>query len=242
MLIAPVKWTNNFQFAFLRFFNWPLSIGENISLSANTRQQLGGADAVPRRKYRELLNHKANLEARLRDAEATIEKLSGLRDRFALGNAKLVEALVYAAPIDKSRGEIFIDKGNDCKLGRGQFVLAENSIVGTISDVSLAGARVKLFTNPTSNIAIKMGGTKGFMRGSGGKLARIPMMRHKAEAGTAVMAASMAGFLNTPIIVGKVLRCERNTESAVLWDIIVEPACDIEQLNDVLVIVMNPQN
>ena len=41
--------------------------------------------------------------------------------------------------------------------------------------------------------------------------------------------------------VGKVLRCERNAESAVLWDIIVEPACDFEQLNDVIVIVMNPQ-
>ena len=241
LLIAPAKWTNSFQFAFLRVFNWPLSIGENISLSVGTRQQLGDADAVSRKKYRELLNHYANLEARLRQAEATIDKLSGVRNRYALGNARLVQSLVYPSTIDISAGEIFIDKGSDRELAKGQFVLSENSIVGTLSAVSAVGARVKLLTSPTSNIAVEMGGTKRYMRGDGDNLARIPMMKYKPEVGTAVMAAKKAGFLNTPIIVGKVLRCERNAESAALWDIIVEPACDIEQLNDVIVIVMNPQ-
>jgi hypothetical protein len=27
----------------------------------------------------------------------------------------------------------------------------------------------------------------------------------------------------------------------VLWDVIVEPVCDMERLNDVVVIVMNPE-
>jgi len=34
--------------------------------------------------------------------------------------------------------------------------------------------------------------------------------------------------------------CERNKESPLLWDITVEPVCDIETLSDVAVIVMNP--
>jgi cell shape-determining protein MreC len=54
------------------------------------------------------------------------------------------------------------------------------------------------------------------------------------------MAAKSPGLLNAPIIVGRVARCERNAESAVLWDVIVEPVCDMERLNDVVVIVMNP--
>ena len=54
------------------------------------------------------------------------------------------------------------------------------------------------------------------------------------------MAGRKPGFLNAPMIIGKVLRCERNAKSPMLWDIVVEPVCDFEQLNDVAVIVINP--
>ncbi|MBN2136527.1 MAG: rod shape-determining protein MreC [Sedimentisphaerales bacterium] len=241
LLIAPAKWTSSFQFAFLRVFRWPLSIGENISLSVENRGIGGDSETVSRKKYRELLNHYANMEARLRQEQAKVEQLTGVRESFALGNTKLVEALVYPVSIGKGNSEILIDKGADSSLAKGQFVLAENSIVGTISEVSTAGARVRLITSTASNMAVDIGGTKRFMRGTGDNLAKIPMMKNKIEAGTAVMAARKAGVLNTPITVGRVLRCDRNMDSAVLWDIIVEPACDIQQLNDVVVVVMNPQ-
>jgi hypothetical protein len=43
------------------------------------------------------------------------------------------------------------------------------------------------------------------------------------------------------MIIGKVAECKRDDENPSLWDITVEPACDIERLNDVAVIVMNQQ-
>jgi cell shape-determining protein MreC len=242
LLIAPSEWTNNFQFAFLRIFDWPLSIGENISLSVRARRRVHNTDVVSRKQYRELLNYCANVEARLRQQEKEVERLSGLRDKFPLGNAKLVSALVYPASIDRSHGEVIIDKGKDHQLAKGQFVLAENSIIGTVSDVSSGGARIKLFTSPASAIGVEIAGTKGLMHGSGGNLAKIPMIKYKPTFGAEVLAARKGGFLSVPMIVGKVHHCERNRESAVLWDIIVEPVCDIEQLNDVTVIVMNPQD
>jgi cell shape-determining protein MreC len=241
LIIAPTEWTSSFQLAFLRIFNWPLSIGENISLSARARGRVDDANAVPGEKYRALLNYCTSLEAQLRDERERLDKLTGLRERFPFGNAKLVEALVYPGSIDRAHGEISVDKGKESQLAKGQFVLADNSIIGTVSGVSAGGARVNLFTSPASNIPVEIAGTKRFMRGEGNNVAKIPMMKDKPKIGAEVMAAKSPGLLNAPIIVGRVARCERNAESAVLWDVIVEPVCDMERLNDVVVIVMNPE-
>jgi len=177
----------------------------------------------------------------LRDEQKRVEYLTGLRDTYPLGDAKLVEALVYSASIDKSSGDIFIDKGSKDGLVKGQFVLAQNSIIGTVSEVSSGGARVKLLTSPTSYIPVEIDGTKRFMQGAGGNVARISMMRNKPKPGSSVMAAKRAGLLSAPMIVGKIARCERNVESAVFWDATVEPVYSLDHLNDVIVIVMNPQ-
>lgn len=242
LFIAPAKWTNNFHFAFLRLFNWPLSIGENITLSVGTREPVSAnADSVPRAEHNRLKNYCANLEAKLLREQQRIEALTSLPNRSFLGNAALVEALVYKAkPIDKANGEISIYHDGNAELTQGQFVLAENSIIGTISDVSSVGTRVKLITSPKSSIAVEIGGIKRYMQGQGGNLARIPMMKQKQDLGSDVMAARKAGILGTPIIVGRVLRYEVNAESAALWDIIVQPAFDIDRLNDVMVLVMKP--
>ncbi len=236
-LFAPPELTNEFHDAFFRVFYWPLSIGKNLSLSVRTRQPLGDTGVVPRREYDKLL---ANLEGQLREERKKVEMLSGLRNRFPLEAGDLQVASVFPGSFDKLHGELSIDKGKDGKVAKGQFVLADDSIIGTIGDVSLRGARVELFTNPTSNIAVEVANTKRLMQGSGNNLARIPMMKQKVKMGSEVMASRKTGFLNAPMIIGKVLRYERNAKSPVLWDIIVEPVCDFEQLNGVAVIVMNP--
>jgi len=220
LFIAPAKWTNNFQFAFLRVFNWPLSVGQNITLSVGTRERLTDEDSVSRAAHNQLKNYCANLEAKLIRQQQRIEMLTGLPSKSFLGNAKLIEAFVYTFSVDKVNGEMTIDAGGNKELAKGQFVLSENSIIGTISDVSPVGARVKLLSSPTSNIPVQMGGVKRYMQGIGDNLAKVPMIEHKPKIGTEVMAARMAGVLSTPIIVGRVLRCERNADSPTLWDVV----------------------
>jgi hypothetical protein len=51
---TPQKVTNKFQFAFARFFRWPLSIGRSISLSLPAQQPVTGF--VSRREYDQLQN------------------------------------------------------------------------------------------------------------------------------------------------------------------------------------------
>ena len=82
------------------------------------------------------------------------------------------------------------------------------------------------------------------MQGSGKNSAKVQLVstKYKIKAGDVVYAQKKPGFLGTPVIVGTVAQCKVNDENPLLWDIAVQPACDLESLTEVAVIVMNPQN
>jgi rod shape-determining protein MreC len=236
-LSAPQNLTNKFQFAFARIFRWPLSIGRSITLSARTQPQL--TDVVSRRKYDQLQNYLANLTEELNQEHRKVEKLSGLRNRRPLEGAALVLADIITASADG----LVINRGQNDGLQKGQFVLGDNSIIGTISDVSLRTARIEPITATTSNIAAQMGELKTAIQGDGKNSVKVRLVsiKHKIKIGDKVYACKKPGLLDTPIIIGTVAQCKRDDENPLLWDITVKPACNIEELNDVAVIIMNPQ-
>lgn len=238
-LFAPQGLTNKFQFAFARIFRWPLSVGRNISLAARTQQPTNAPD----NKEDRYQNYIADLEAKLKQEHQKVEELSGLRNRLPLEGAKLMLADVITATTDRLHSELTINCGADEGLARGQFVLADNSIIGTISETSSRTARVRLFTDPTSKIAIKIGklNIERIMQGSGKDSAKIQLlqMEHKVKTGDIVYASKKAGFLDAPMIIGKVAQCKRDDENPSLWDITVKPVCDIEKLTSVAVIIIN---
>ena len=243
-LFAPQNLTNKFQLAFARIFRWPLSIGRNISLSAHTQSARGGlTDVVSRREYNKLQNHLANLTEQLYQKHQKVENLSGLRDRLPLKGAKLVLADVIREFIDGLRSEFIINRGENDGLAQGQFVLGDNSIIGTISYVSSRTALVKLVTDSTSKIAVKIAELNRVMQGTGSNSAKVQLLsiKHKVKIGDVVYASKKPGFLDAPMIIGTVAQCKRDDENPSLWDITVKPASDIERLNSVAVIIMNPQ-
>ena len=239
LLFSPGNLTNKFQFAFHRIFRWPLSIGRNISLSAGTRQRLREKDVVSRDEYKRLLNHLANVIQQRDDAQQIVQTLSKMRNIPAWERMGFVLADVTTASNNELRSELIINRGSDDGLIKGQFVLADNSVIGTICDVSSHEARVRLFTDPASNIAVKIAGSERVMKGIGNNLALIRMVKQEVKIESKVMAGKKPGFLDIPMIIGKVARCERNAQPLV-WDITVEPVCDIQKAENVAVIVMNP--
>ncbi|MHC4157940.1 MAG: rod shape-determining protein MreC [Planctomycetota bacterium] len=242
-LFAPQNLTNKFQFAFTRIFCQPLSIGRNISLSTRTRQTF--ADVVSRREYNKLQNHLANVTKELLEKNNELEEISGLRGRLqALEGAKLVLADVITASIDGSRCEFIINRGGDDGLAMGQFVLGDNSIIGSISDVSPRTAKVKLITDPTCKIAVNIRKSKTVIEGNGRNSAKVKLLsiKHKVKTGDYVYATKKPGLLDTPIVVGTVAQCKEDDVNPVLWDITVKPVCAIEKLSEVAVIIMNPQD
>ncbi|GAF84958.1 unnamed protein product [marine sediment metagenome] len=173
-----------------------------------------------------------------------LEKLSGLYDRFVWEGVNFVLADVITAFIDGSRSEFIINRGINDGLAKGQLVLGHYSIIGTISDLDSRTARVRLVTDPTSKIAVKIAelNVGGIMQGNGNNSAKIQLLpiKHKIKIGDIVYVRKKPGFLDTSMIVATVAQCKRDGENALLWDITVKPACDIQRLNNVAVIIMNP--
>jgi cell shape-determining protein MreC len=203
LLFAPQNLTNDLQFAFARVFRWPLTIGKNVSLYVTETQP---AQSVNFDKKSEYENHIANLQAQLDEKNQELIEVKMLRDRsHALENAGLLMADVISSSINETRSELTINRGQNDGLAKGQFVLRDNSIIGTISDISPRTAKVTLFTDPASRIAVRIGNLNidRLMQGRGKDEAKI---RHPS-----------------------------------MWDITVKPVCDIERLNSITVIIMNPQ-
>jgi rod shape-determining protein MreC len=236
-LLGPQNLTNKFQFAFAHIFRWPLNIGRTITLSARTQPQL--TDVVSRREYDQLQNYLANLTEELNRERQKVKELSRLRNRRPLEGA----GLMLAEVITSSTEGFIINRGQNDGLQKGQFVLGDNSIIGTISDVSPRTAKVELITKTTSSIAVKIGRLKAVIQGDGKNSAKVQLVstKHKIKIGDKVYACKKPGLLDTPVIIGTVTQCKTADENPLLWDITVKPACDIRKLAEVAVIIMNPQ-
>lgn len=242
LFFTPRNLTNKLQFAFVRIFHLPLSLSRNASLSARSEPLV--AEVVSRGLYDRLQNHLTNVTEQLYQEHQVVEVLSGLRNRFALEGANLVCADVITTSIGTRHSELIINRGENDGLARGQFVLSDNSIVGTISDISSRTAQVRLFTDPDSKIAVKIGAvkTERLIHGRGNDSAKVKLLsrKYKIRVGDKVLARKKPGFLDAPIIIGVVAKCRTDDVNPTLWDVTVRPVCDIEQLKTVSVIIMNP--
>lgn len=245
LLFAPQDLTGKVQLGFESVFRWPLSIGRGFALSTTTDERLG--DTVSRRELNRWQNHAYNLEARLRQQEEKFKTLSDLYDKYdAWEGVDFALAKVITANVKGARNELTINYSKGAHLVKDQFVLGDNSIIGTIADASAGTAHVRLFTNPKSRIPVKIGvlGVPMWLWGSGDNSARIPHVptKHKIEAGDDVFASDAGTmFLHAPVIIGKVARCVESRKDPLLWDITVKPVCDIENLEGVAVIIMDQQ-
>ncbi len=242
ILLTPQTLTGKFQLTFAHIFSWPLSMGRNISLSASMQQPL--TDVVNRTEYNKLRNHLANTTQWLDQERQKVEKLSGLRERSVWQGVNFVLADVIVNQ-DKLENKLIINRGKNDGLAKGQFVLGDYSIIGVISDVEPRTAKVNLITDPASKIPVRVAQTNAgtIMQGTGNSLARISLLpaKYKIKVEDVVFAQERPGVLDTPIIVGTVAQCKIDQKNPLLWDITVRPACDIEKLKKVDVVIMNPQ-
>jgi rod shape-determining protein MreC len=241
LLFSPQAVTSRFQFAFARFFRWPLSIGRNMPLSAKTKLPL---ENDFNRKETQYQNHIANLEEELRQKGRTIEQLIGFRTRFrGLEGARLVPADIITTSIEGRRCEVIINRGSDDGLTKDLFVIGDNSAIGTITDIAERTAKVRLFSDASSIVQVNISGldVNMLMQGDSANTAKIKMVpvKHKINVGDAVMLRKKPGYLDISMIVGTVQQCKRDDKNPSLWEINVRPVCDIDKLNNVAAIVMN---
>jgi rod shape-determining protein MreC len=242
LLFAPNTVTSKLQFAFARLFQWPLSMGRNVPLSARTELPLRDEFT---RKEMQYQNYIVNLEEELRQKNQTIQQLAGLRTRLReLEGAKLVPADIITTSVEGLRCELIINRGSEDGLAKDLFVIGDNSVIGVVTELGGRTAKVRLFTDASSVVQVNIPGVgiNMLMQGTGGNVARIKLVpaKHKTKVGDAVLVRKKPGYLDVAMIGGAVAECKRDNKNASLWDITVKPVCDISKLNNVAVIVMNP--
>jgi rod shape-determining protein MreC len=245
MLFSPQAVTSSIQFTFARLFRWPLRIGRHTPLSARTEVSVSRQGSELGHKERQYQNHIVNLEEELRQKNVVIEQLTGLRTRLrGLEGAKLVPAEVITASVEGSRSELIINRGSDDGLKKDFFVIGDNSVIGTITELAGRTARVRLFSDTSSVVQVNIPGLEinMLMQGGGNGRAVIKMVpvKHKVKAGDMVLVRKKPGYIDVGMTAGVVQKCGRDAKNASLWDITVGPVCDVTKLNSVAVIVMNP--
>jgi len=249
---APRSWTDGFRLTITAVLCKPLATTKALSIL--TLQSRSTDDSVPRSKYIRLRNQLANMKVWLKQEHQKVEKLSGLRDNPIWSGQDFILAEIISKNIGPSDGKLIINRGSADGLARGQFVLGDDSIVGTIAGLNSRTAQVNLFTDPASKMAVYIGEGSFFakskgaksqqsgtmvMQGVGGNRAKIRLLpaKHKIAPGSVVFAQKKPGLLSAPMVVGMVESCIRDNENPLLWEVTVKPACRIDRLSEVTVIV-----
>jgi cell shape-determining protein MreC len=247
-LFSPPRLTGKLQLVYARLFSWPLATGRGLTIAARPMPQPNGASATEYERLmaanRRLKNHVANLNQRLTEAHRQIDQLAGLRVVPQWDNMGFTPADVIAAT-GQVQNELFVNRGQADKIAVKQFVLAENSLVGTVCDVSDKTAKVRLITDPMSKIPVLIGASNipGVMEGQGSNRAKISLVpaTRAVQKGDPVRIRKTPGLLDSPIITAEVIDCKRDAENPVLWDITVQPVCDIANAAKVWIVVSAPQ-
>jgi len=246
-LFLPPTVTGKIQLAYARVFRVPLAAGRGVTIVSTTPPP---NEAISPQEHRRLLTFQrqqanliANLQAQLDEARTKIDELAQLRSVSEWNRMSFQPAGIISDPKQAQSG-LLINRGRTDELAVGQFVLGDLSVIGTVSDVSEKTAKVKLITDPTSRIGVRVEGLDGqvIMQGDDEPgVAVIPQVKTKPGAeigvkpGAKVYAVRTPGFPGVSIVAAEVVEVKRDPENPVVWKITVRPVCDIANLRDVAV-------
>lgn len=243
LLLAPQSFSDKCRLAFISALRSPLAFGRNLSLSLFKPHK--AAAGVSESKYRRLRNFQANTALLLKRERQKVEELMKVPDRAVWGGASFIPADIITSTINKNCGEFVVNRGAEDGVVTGQFVLGESSIVGIVESADTTVAKVKLITDPTSKIPVSIANldVRRIMKGRGNDSAEIGLLasKYEIEVGDIVWARKKPGFLDTAVIVGTIAHCRMSDENPGIWEITVSPACNIEELKSVTVVVANPR-
>lgn len=262
-LFSPARLTGKLQLAYARVFSWPISTGRQLTLASRTalpaeasspgdyaqaidaHRQLQDKLATLETRYRKLQNHLANREAQLQQAQRRIDELTRLRtvpewDRMSFQQAGIISVS------GQGQSELIVDRGQEDGLVVGQYVLGDLSMIGVVSAVSPQTARIKLITDPTSKIPVRLAemDAGGVMQGTGSgtaEIANVDTKRKTPRVGERVHAVKTPGFPGVPIVTAEVIDSRRDPDNPILWTIRVKPVCEIANLTDVAIIISDRQ-
>lgn len=182
---------------------------------------------------------------RAADAEREREVLLDLSGLDFVGDIPTVEARVVATPASGFELTLSIDQGRDEGVAPGMPVVSGGGLVGRVTDVSRRGATVRLITDASSNVGVRLAetGEVGVAAGRGsGSTLRVDMVgpAAKLDKGATLVTSGLQNSVFPPgIPVGKVVAATTSS-GALQQDVTIEPTVDLERISFVRVLQWSP--
>lgn len=242
VLLVPHSLTSRCQYGFRRIFCVPLGISRSLTLAAKapaTPEISGKAHLELKEAFQELENHADNLTAMLAQQEQTIDRLSRIRIEPEWQKLCFVPANVFTALGDD---HVVINRGLRDSVQSKYFILADNAIVGQITEANQHQATVKLISDSGAflGVYIDTPDTRGILRGLGqGRCAirNVGYARPVKIGQSVYTTSSQQDLLGISIVVGRVSACYRDEQAPHLWMIEMTPAAALDELHQVDVIL-----
>jgi len=150
-----------------------------------------------------------------------------------------IAATVIGREISPFLQYIIIDKGTEQGVRYGMPVVTQQGLVGRVDALIASAARIKLITDSTSvvNIRLKSAGIEAQLHGSltGDVFLDMIPLDEIIEPGDVVLTSGLGGNYPPNIFVGQVLSTQRR-ENALFQTAAVQPIVDFSSINAVLVI------
>jgi len=150
-----------------------------------------------------------------------------------------IAATVIGREISPFLQYIIIDKGTEQGVRYGMPVVTQQGLVGRVDALIASAARIKLITDSTSvvNIRLKSAGIEAQLHGSltGDVFLDMIPLDEIIETGDVVLTSGLGGNYPPNIFVGQVLSTQRR-ENALFQTAAVQPIVDFSSINAVLVI------
>ena len=207
-----------------------------------------------------------NLRQRVRRLEEEKKQWAGLHENFDQAPIRIILAnIVSGDSVAWSQGKL-LDRGSNDHLRKGQFVLgvldtdgslgqiknpdhltrccvigriketrgSHNSTLQTLTD---ANFQIPVFVEPRWNRE-EAWRADGILMGDGKGGIEVKMIRadFSVKVGDPIMACPHPEYLPVAMVAGIVKSCTRDQKNAMFWHIIVEPAADLNSLQQVAVL------
>jgi len=140
---------------------------------------------------------------------------------------------------------LLIDRGSSSGIAEGMAVVAADGVVGQIVKVAPNTARVLLLTDHASGIAatIQRSRARGVVKGKGEGLCSLEFTTREEDVkvGDMVITSGIGGVFLKGIPIGEVTMVKRG-EYGIFQTITIRPSANISHLEEVLVVLRNPND
>jgi rod shape-determining protein MreC len=140
---------------------------------------------------------------------------------------------------------LLIDRGSSSGIAEGMAVVAADGVVGQIVKVAPTTSRVLLLTDHASGIAatIQRSRARGVVKGKGEGLCLLEFTTREEDVkvGDMVITSGIGGVFLKGIPVGEVTMVKRG-EYGIFQTVTIRPSANISHLEEVLVVLRNPND